>query len=337
MSKGFQGAAEALICAAQRRARFAVARNRSERLALEYWRRQGVLTLVAPGVYARRDDPMLNNPRTRAVFTVRALAARYPDWTFSRFTAAALYGMQVPYRLLHPLHVVRAPGQNRSVLRGGAVICHLSNFDRTRRIDGVRVTDPYETVLDCLCSTGLPAGLAIADSAARDGLITVDGLRRYVKAVGRGRHGIAAARRAVCYVDPKSENGGESHARGVMIELGFKVPDLQVEVSDPMNCGAVFRVDYYWEDCRGRPIIGELDGAAKTTFDAKGNRLSVEETQGLLRKERLRESRLTLSGARVVRFSFADVCDAPRFARLLDAAGVPRVEGAAHRGDCSSL
>ena len=108
-------------------------------------------------------------------------------------------------------------------------------------------------------------------------------------------------------------------AREAMIELGFAAPELQAEFVDPLS-GQVSRVDFLWHLPDGTLVAGELDGRQKYVDPTMTRgRATVD----LLADERLRESRLTRV-ARVVRFSFAVVCDRGRFARLLDSFGVPR-------------
>ena len=89
-------------------------------------------------------------------------------------------------------------------------------------------------------------------------------------------------------------------ARATMIMLGFAVPDLQIECHDPMNPSKVIRVDFYWTLSDGTVIIGELDGKQKYVDPAmtKGKDLVR-----ILSDERLRESRLSINGARIVRFT----------------------------------
>lgn len=65
------------------------------------------------------------------------------------------------------------------------------------------------------------------------------------------------------HADGRSENGGESVVRAIILELGFAEPDLQVEIEDPLNPGTYKRVDYYWLLEDGRAIVGELDGFEK--------------------------------------------------------------------------
>lgn len=123
------------------------------------------------------------------------------------------------------------------------------------------------------------------------------------------------------YANPLAENGGESMARGTMIELGYEVPELQVEVPNPLDDNHPFRVDFMWQRRDASLVIGELDGMDKYIEPemCKG-RTSVE----VMSAERVRESRLTIAGARVMRFHFDDVLDRTGFASILDVFGVPK-------------
>lgn len=109
-------------------------------------------------------------------------------------------------------------------------------------------------------------------------------------------------------------------ARAAVIEEGFQLPELQVELRDPMD-GATYRVDFLWTRPDGRRIIGELDGWEKYLNPAM---TEGRGTLGTLVAERQRESRITMSGASVVRFSYRQARDHGYFARLLAAYGVPR-------------
>jgi len=186
----------------------------------------------------------------------------------------------------------------------------------------------------------MPFALAVTDSYARQKSLTPDDLVAEFARVGCGLHGIHRAQDVARLTDPRAEDGGESVARGTMIELGFASPELQVPFSDPFDSQRTYRVDFYWgKGENGLPIIGELDGLGKYTI-ADGT--TPEAGPGIapaaphtaseplhtalrnLSQERLRESRLTLGGAAVMRFDFATVLDKPRFETLLTAFGVPR-------------
>ena len=168
----------------------------------------------------------------------------------------------------------------------------------------------------------MPAGLAVADSALRDYGLAREDLAGFVRAQPRAR-GSRQALQTIGWADGRSENGGESVARGIMIELGFCVPELQVLVEDPAHPGCEFRVDYVWETGVARPIFGELDGASK--YADRGGTGEKVSGKALL-AERRRESRLTLCNASIMRFSFEEAKTRPFFKALLERYGVPRRE-----------
>ena len=168
----------------------------------------------------------------------------------------------------------------------------------------------------------MPAGLAVADSALRDYGLAREDLAGFVRAQPRAR-GSRQALQTIGWADGRSENGGGAGARGIMIELGFCVPELQVLVEDPAHPGCEFRVDYVWETGVARPIFGELDGASK--YADRGGTGEKVSGKALL-AERRRESRLTLCNASIMRFSFEEAKNRPFFKELLERYGVPRRE-----------
>lgn len=131
--------------------------------------------------------------------------------------------------------------------------------------------------------------------------------------------------RVLSFANPLSENGGESYARAVMIEEGFQVPTLQVELPDPISPSGTYRVDFLWRLPDGSYVAGEFDGLRKYNDPRyRGGRSANE----VLIAERERESHLNALGLPVMRFKFADVLDRRRFVRLLEQFGIPRVSGA---------
>lgn len=92
-----------------------------------------------------------------------------------------------------------------------------------------------------------------------------------------------------------------------------------------MMPGVSKRADLGWRLSDGRYILAELDGFAKyLTEDTR--RSNIEKTElavQSMRAERLRESHLNLTGAVILRFSFAQALDTSYFFQLLATAGVP--------------
>ena len=154
----------------------------------------------------------------------------------------------------------------------------------------------------------------------------------------------------VNYANPKSENGGESLARAVMLELGFVEPELQHEFPNPNYPQSPYRADFMWK-VNGKIIVGEFDGTDKyliedrtlpdnrsaacdlrtEDFDGSVENINNFSTNNLyrynrdaVRKERNRERWLMDCGVvRVVRFDYCDILNPLEFKKKLLSAGIP--------------
>ena len=272
---------------------------------------------VAPmrGIFARRSYWDALNRTEQALHLARTLALLHPSWVFCGPTAAAAHGLETPYTLLKTIYIASAHSSYEP-----SRIRHLNvaPFDVVCA-QGIPATDPLTSAIDSLRVCAFPEALAVADSALRKLSLPLADFQAAVNQRSRGRRNAAVSRKAAVYADGLSENGGESYARGVMIEGGFRVPQLQVEMRDPIEPDKTYRVDYLWRD-RDKLIIGELDGREKIENQAL---LEGRTTASALREERTRESRLSITGARIVRFRFNDVLDREKFYRTLHSFGVP--------------
>lgn len=279
-----------------------------------------------PGAFALKEGYEEMNLRARERARIKAINQLHPNWTFCLYSAAVAHGLQVPHALLGSTHVAIAKGCNWKKT-GAAVQSHILHDPITTVADGVPCTNLHATILECLCATNFRFGLAIADSALHNGLVSHDELARYFDQHARYRHGFRQARATLAHADGRSENGGESVVRAIIIELGFMAPDLQVEIEDPLNPGTIKRVDFYWLLEDGRVIIGELDGFEKyLKSTGRGDRATGEDIRTAvqtIREERLRETSLNLADTTVLRFSYHDAWDTNRFFALLSAAGIP--------------
>lgn len=286
--------------------------------------RAKLLVSPLPCCYARPQYYEALSPRARDIHTMRTLSFIQPTWTFCSHSAALAYGLQVPNSLLGTLHIAVGKHDNRRKLLGSAH-CHIVTGDTYSYQLGIPVTSIERTLLDCMCQADFCQGLAIVDSALHWNLITHEALATYIDEHGWRRRGIRRARNVLCYADGRSANGGESIVRGIMIELGFEVPELQVEIDDPLNPGAPRIVDYLWALANGAVIILELDGMGKYQILQDGGTANLQDTQRVLTAERRRESHLNLTGAKVIRISYHEACNRDYFRNLLLTAGVPIV------------
>lgn len=278
----------------------------------------GELVSPLPRLYARADLWHSLNPTMRTIFIAHGLQELHPDWVFCGTTAAVMHGLSVSWGAQGKIEVVgtsegrraRASGIVRRYVRGETPV---TSFE-------VQVTPLLRTVFDCMRRLGFREGLAVADSALHLGLTTGDALCTYVRDMRGGYLGIEQALRTAQFADPRPENGMESIARATMFELGFARPSLQVPFADPMSPGRTYYVDYCWTLPDGTIIIGELDGGEKYVNPL----MSGGSPATAMRRERRRESRITIDRPRIVRFSPEEAADIAYLDRLLETFGVPR-------------
>lgn len=289
-------------------------------------RRVGKGEVVSPskGLYARAElwDGLRPDERTRCL--VRGLHRQHPSWVFCGPTAALMYGADVSYSLLDGVYVATTRdghGPDKGGVRRRAVLDEGPLAPQVEMVEGIPLTTPNRTIFDCLRWTDFPHGLGIADSALRAGIVERGPLEGYAESLRTWQSGRERVFSVLTWADSRSENGGESIARGRMLLLGFARPELQVEVPRVVEGGRPYRADYCWVRADGSVILGELDGGDKyADAELMGGR-SLDE---VLSDENIRGSRFTLYDVALVRFRFSTTDRPAEFAALLDEYGVPR-------------
>ena len=307
---------------ATRERRGMVAANNADRQVLKRASAAGKLHSPVPGVYFRRElwDALSQNDQL--LYTMRALQKLHPAWVFAGTSAAVAHGLSVSYELLWPIRVAVS---RRQYAERGAVARQIVVGDDSVEKDGVHVTSLARTTFDCLREMSFADGLAVADTALRIGGMTRQELADVLGGMPRNSVGWSHALETAVWADARAESGGESIARAQMIRLGYEVPRLQVEVNDPLDNKTVYRGDFGWKMADDTWLLGELDGHEKYVNPkmTKGR-----DAVDVLTDERLRESRISANGTRVMRFSFADVMDENQFRQILEAYGVPKAQQA---------
>lgn len=281
--------------------------------------RAGDLARPYPGLFTRAEYwHQLNEPE-QSLHMARALRDLHPNWVFSGITAAAAHGFDHP-RILHrqgltitlPSHGSYRPHEKLNII--------YSPYPREKAViaNGIVVTNPSRTLLDCGRTIDFVHSLPIFDDAASNGIEE----KQILQECARTTLDCSRIFKLLRYTDARSENGGESFARAVMIENGFSVPQLQVPFTDPLT-GKQFRVDFLWRTADGRIIVGELDGTAKYVDPQMTDRKSIQET---VQAEREREQALFRAGVtEIVRFTFDDAVRQKPLIAKLRRAGVPCV------------
>jgi very-short-patch-repair endonuclease len=233
----------------------------------------GHLRRVCHGWYS---DPGLPSAET--------YVAAFRGGHLSHATARAMWGLPGPSEatLIHRT-VPRGPGARKHT---GERIhrVELAPADCTMRL-GLPITSPERTVVDEARRLPWPWGVAVADAALHQGLVTRGHLVGALERSPRGP-GIGQARRAIELSDGRAESALESLAR-VPLVCGGLEPRLQVEIGQ-------FRVDLLIDE-----LVIECDGFAHHS--------SRESYRG----DRRRLNWLACQGFTVLRFSWEDVVGDP--------------------------
>ena len=288
----------------------------------------GELVEPHPGMFARAEVWAALKWKVRAWRVVRTYASLHPDCVFCSMTAAFIHGLWVPKsEVMGAIHVV---GPHARVSRG--VMIHAINDSEVDLVGDLMVTSSLRTAFDCMAALDFRNGLAVGDSLARACSLNQAELLDMLANRYAGYRGMGSVRLVMPHVDARSESGGESYARAVMIENQVMVPELQVEVPRPDGSGRVYRFDYYWDlphpvrmpVAGARPfsqVGGELDGMEKTEDEGM---LGGRSMNRAYRDERTRESQITALGIPVLRFTFDMARDTWPLLKTLDMFGIPR-------------
>lgn len=281
--------------------------------------RRGDLVRLRRGVYCETEEWQSLSPHDRYLLRMRAVAASASrPIVFCGLSAAAVWQMPVPDEWPEQVHIlVSAATGGRS--RYG-VIRHpgIETVGDVVRREGFLVTGVARTALDVALTLPFAQALGTVDWALwrrNPARVTKADLRREL-ARSAPRYRRRHAEAVIDFATDLSDSFGESMARGVMRELGFPVPELQVCFSDSQ--GDMF-VDYYW---RQENVAGEFDGKGKYLRPSFQQNLSPGERAW---REKKREDRLRRQVSTVVRIITSEVMDPRRLAGLLEGAGIRRL------------
>lgn len=237
------------------------------------------------------------------------LAALATGGVVSHDAAAALLGIEMAHRPDRHVTVAR----NRGRVAHPGCIVHRADLHEAEstRVDGIPVTTPYRTVLDCARALEPCEAVVIADSALRQGMVRLRDLHAAAaEAWGRGA---GRLRRVVACCDPRCGSVLESALRMLLIEHGLRPPCSQYEMR-AISGRRLATVDFAWPDLR---VVVEADGFAYH-----------RDRKAYLRDRELGNA-CTLAGWRLLRFSWEDVFRHPAYVvnstrRVLDAASAAR-------------
>ncbi|QCQ91864.1 hypothetical protein [Rhodococcus sp. SGAir0479] len=287
------------------------------------WDRLRPGSYLSPGVQATLDAAARHRALVEA--TLPGLGR---DAVVSHQSAAVLHGLALWRIPLDRVHVTRER------TGGGRRTRHLHSHSAPLpagdvvELDGIRVTAVARTVADLCRTAPFEQAVVVGDSASANGLSRAaigDAL-----AYAAGRPGHPAARRALAFVDGRSESVGESRSRVALAALELPAPDLQASLLDADGL-LLGRVDFLFA---AAGVVGEFDGKVKY-----GKHLRPGQDPGdAVFAEKTREDRIRDAGWEVARWTWRDL-DRPdvigqRIRRAMQrSGGRPRPLGAVLRAN----
>jgi hypothetical protein len=268
----------------------------------------------APGVSRKRSrGPSFSRPSRGVRVSVGAdadLLARADlvgcrsDAVLCDVAAARLWGLPLPPWIefgRRDTSVAVAPGTaepRRTGVHGRRL--RLPAFHVTE-VEGVRVTVPARTWMDCAALIPFDHLVAMGDAILHRGLCDAGALQ-HLSQWGYRRRGIVAVRGALRLLDAGAESPGESLARVMLLEGGVPRPVCNLDVFAGSRWLA--RVDMAWPTQR---VIVEYDG-----------RVHLEERQRRRDAERL--NALQSAGWRVIVLTADDLRRASATCSMVNAA-----------------
>jgi hypothetical protein len=269
---------------------------------------------VKRGAYFPQDAWQRMLPESQHLVRVVAVAESHSRPIFSHWSAAALHGLPVVGPWPTDVHVASARASGGRSETGVRRHCRGLEAGDWTEVDGIRVTTIERTIVDLALAQPFRFAVAPADYALRLGLTTRAALEAHLDASGAFR-GRGRAQRVVAFASPFGTSPGESLSRGGIHELGFPVPQLQVEHRSP---GKVAFTDFEWPEYR---LFGEFDGRGKYLKAELRGGLTVQEA---VLAEKVREDWLRrTTGFACARWEWSDALALLPMGRILVEAGLP--------------
>jgi hypothetical protein len=292
----------------------------------EYFRRaveQGKLVRLRPGAFCEVDRWNELDSRDRHILRMRAAAAfAQVEPVFCGRSAAAVLGMPMANHLSDVVEVASGEAAGGRSGHGIRRIAQVLDGLVAEEHAGLRITGVAATSVQLALTTPFAEALGSVDWArSRRNLLRVNLSDLQEELERRSpRYQRKVVQSVIGLSSDLSDSFGESLTRGVLHELGYPPPELQVRFSD--DRGVIGVVDYFW---RTEQVIGEFDGMVKYHLDEY---LAGKTPSEVVVIEKLREDRLRREVRGMFRSVWADARNPVRLDALARTAGLrttPRV------------
>lgn len=172
---------------------------------------------------------------------LKAISQKLPNSTiFSHISAARIYGFTVP-NSAHDVHIYQKAKPNNT--NSDQIIRHTTTVGlcQVREVNGMRVADPFRTVIDCVRILPVHEAMILADSAARilsgatrwNQAETLEAYQQILKEFARyltsmqGARHIRTARAILSHMTPLADSPYESILRLLLLQTGLPQPEVQ--------------------------------------------------------------------------------------------------------------
>lgn len=306
---------DAKLDEAQLERRCAFSQTETENRALNRRAARGVLIRPYADLFLRADYAATLTRAEITLHVARALQLKHRHWVFTGWTGALIWGFEHPWHMhrgvIFTISRTRTPAANSRHLS-----CVQSGDFDVHVVDGLRVTSPARTIIECARQAEAREARAPLDSALRSRAVAKTEIRRELTRTPYLDEWVLPM---LAVADPRCENGGESYTHHTICELGFEPPRMQREFVSPRT-GAIIRPDCLWIGKDGVRIFGELDGESKYCDPRMTDGRSISE---IVQAERERQHALEELNGRVVRWTFPEVRDRVPLRIKLERAQVP--------------
>ncbi|MEO6714819.1 MAG: hypothetical protein ABIM89_15525 [Mycobacteriales bacterium] len=201
----------------------------------EIYQRGEVLRRVGPRLFSVVD---IGTPDAWHDRVWRAAGACGEGAVVGREAAARLHGLAGGAAGASVVILVPPTSRRRRIAGVDVYRSPVPDSDRVA-LDGLQLTNPLRTVVDCARFSDRLTAVCLLESAARQGVVSLDEVAARLLEMTRAPH-VRRAREALRLVDVRSESPLETAVRLPLLDAGLPYPELQL----PFRCGGISgRVD----------------------------------------------------------------------------------------------
>lgn len=239
------------------------------------------------------------------VLTVRAVVGNLDGLVVvTHHSSLAVLGVPLWGVDLAQVHVHRAEGQTSR--RDAGVVHHLGPLPdaQIREVDGLLVTAPERSVVDCGRTVSFEAAVVLADGAKRQ-LTFDEECAEEILDDQRDWPGSVKAGRVLRFSDKRAATVGESRCRVLMARIGIPKPELQKRINDRDGTLIGF-TDFYIEEYE---TVAEFDGKLKygRALYEKSKRIEDVDLGEVVWQEKRREDSIRDEGNEMVRIVWSEL------------------------------